>query len=480
MSRVLFLFLVICIGETLGFSTRSSASSRRAVVVRPSPFRHGSFDKIPTRSVHSFPQTRIQLSLLSIDLPLIAADDAWGNWAVLTGTATAAQVLGRKTAIGRLLGPPVSAMAMTFLFATIGVLNPGGTEAAKSLQLLSLQLATPLILLGADLRDAGRRCGPLLFSFAVASMATVIACLIGWQLVGTALTAALGRDGLVIAAALLAKNVGGGINYVAVCRSLGASPTAVAAGLCVDNIFALVYFPITSALAARLPDIESTETVDTNAVSLSLVDNDNDDSAVETTAQSTSAAHRPEIPATETFSVQNITAVVSLSALLLWLGEKIGGTAGALPVCTILTVALASKAPTQWMTPLQPAANALGTVGLYLFFATAGAPGIAVADSVRASLVPLSIFLTCLYAVHGLILAACWKLGRKWFPAFEPQRLLVASSAAIGGPATSVALAQAASWESLTVPSLLVGNIGYAIATFCGLAYHALFQCPPS
>ena len=62
----------------------------------------------------------------------------------------------------------------TFALASIGILNPGGTAATKSLQLLSLQLATPLILLGADLRDCVQRCGPLLLSFAVASMATLV------------------------------------------------------------------------------------------------------------------------------------------------------------------------------------------------------------------------------------------------------------------------------------------------------------------
>jgi uncharacterized membrane protein len=412
----------------------------------------------PKRAFKESPRLSIQaastrkttrLQALPFNLPLIGADDAWGNWAVLAGTATAAQVLGRTTAVGRLLGPPVSAMAMTFFFATVGVLNPGGTVAAKSLQLLSLQMATPLILLGADLRDAGARCGPLLISFAAASAATTIACVLGWKLTGASLTAALGGDGLVIAAALLAKNVGGGINYVAVCRSLGASPTAVAAGLCVDNIFALVYFPITSALASGLPDIETIA---------------NDEPSVETPV------------ANEGFSVQNISTVLCLSAGLLWLGEQIGGSVGALPICTLLTVALASKAPTRWIAPLQPAANSLGTVGLYFFFATAGSPGIAVAESVQASLLPLGLFLTTLYAVHGLILAACHRIGGKRFPAFQPQRLLVASSSAIGGPATSVALAQAAGWESLTVPSLIVGNIGYAIASFIGLAYYAIFK----
>jgi hypothetical protein len=43
-----------------------------------------------------------------------------------------------------------------------------------------------------------------------------------------------------------------------------------------------------------------------------------------------------------------------------------------------------------------PTAEILGTVCLYLFFATAGAPGIAVAESVRALSVPLIIFLSSL------------------------------------------------------------------------------------
>jgi uncharacterized membrane protein len=448
-SRILVLrltSLLICLSPIVqGFA---SPSFPRGVIHQTSHFPQKS---CPLLSIHvATIRDTSRLQALPFNLPLIGADDAWGNWAVLAGTATAAQVLGRTTAVGRLLGPPVSAMALTFFFATVGVLNPGGTVAAKSLQLLSLQMATPLILLGADLRDAGARCGPLLISFAAASVATTIACVLGWKLTGASLTAALGGDGLVIAAALLAKNVGGGINYVAVCRSLGASPTAVAAGLCVDNIFALVYFPITSALASGLPDIETSAHVEESPVETPVAD--------------------------ERFSVQSISTVLCLSAGLLWLGEKLGGTAGALPVCTLLTVALASNAPTRWIAPLQPAANSLGTVGLYFFFATAGSPGIAVAESVQASLLPLGRFLTTLYAVHGLILAACHKIGGKRFPAFQPQRLLVASSSAIGGPATSVALAQAADWESLTVPSLIVGNIGYAIASFIGLAYYALFK----
>jgi uncharacterized membrane protein len=346
-------------------------------------------------------------------------------------------------------------MALTFLMASIGVLNPGGTAAAKSLQLLSLQLATPLILLGADLRDCLSRCGPLLLSFLVATASTSIACLVGWSCSSNMLNSALGKDGLIIAAALMAKNIGGGINYIAVCRCLSASPQAVAAGLCVDNIFALLYFPAINAIGAGRPD-----------VCLSKQEEE----------EFSASNSEMEMPSESSVTVYQVCSVVFLASTLLWVGERIGGATGGLPCCTMLTVVLASWAPRKLMMPMRPTAEVLGTFFLYLFFATAGAPGVAVAESVRASLVPLTIFLSCLYSIHGLIL---WVLNRLWgktHPSFVAQRLLVASSAAIGGPATSVALAQANDWKSLIVPSLLVGNIGYAIATFCGIAYHSFLR----
>ena len=403
--------------------------------------------------------TSTQLFTL-LRLPIIGPDDNWGNWAVLSGLAALAQVLGQRTTIGKLLGPPVTAMALSFVAATVGILSPGGTIAAKSLQLFSLQYATPLVLLGADFRDALVRCGPLLLSFFAASMSTILACVVGWTLAGPSLQTTLGSDGLAIAAALLAKNVGGGINYIAVCRSLNASPTAVAAGLCVDNIFALVYFPMTSILANGRPDVVlEPSTAEESPINMdpSVVEKSGDDK-----------------------SVRRISTALFLSTLLLWLGERIGGESGSLPTCTVLTVLLVSCAPTMWVTPaFQKTANHLGLVALYLFFATAGAPGIAVAESVRVSLAPLGYFLACLYVIHGTIL---WVLQRLLGPirfggAFQPQRLLVSSSAAIGGPATAVALATEAKWNSLLVPGLIVGNIGYAVATFFGLVfYKTLFR----
>jgi uncharacterized membrane protein len=452
-KRELILFLTALAGApaaVLSFISSTSASSR--------PF--ASFKRNHSRlavSDQRKPHYRQSSSLTMLQTPLIGGSDNWGNIAALTGIATASQAIGKRTRIGRLLGPPVTAMAITFLFASIGILNPGGTASAKALQLLTLQMATPLILLGADFEDCVSRCGPLLLSFAVASFATVVACIVGWYVSGSMLQSALGaKDGLVIAAALMAKNIGGGLNYIAVCQSLAASPQAIAAGLCIDNIFALVYFPATSAIGSGRTDVEPLR--------------------LDTTSALKEAQSKVTGESSALLDVRNISTVIFLSSLLLWLGERLGGTLGSLPCCTILTVLFAIWSPEKFLSPLRRPAEVLGTVCLYLFFATAGAPGLAVAESVRASLLPLTIFLSCLYSIHGGILWLSNILLGKKMSSFLPQRLLVASSSAIGGPATSVALAQANNWKSLLVPSLLVGNIGYAIATFCGLAYYAALR----
>jgi uncharacterized membrane protein len=138
------------------------------------------------------------------------------------------------------------------------------------------------------------------------------------------------------------------------------------------------------------------------------------------------------------------------------------------------------------------AGQTLGTSLLYLFFATAGAPGWRLKDTIRKSFPAIASFLIILYSIHGCVLWGAKRLVtywtkdlnsfnsgiRKgfWTKMVEPQRLLVASSAAIGGPATAVALAKSFNWYSLLTPSLLVGNVGYAIATFIGLLFYSVYR----
>jgi uncharacterized membrane protein len=434
-----------------------------------------------------------QLSQIRMN-SLVNPNDDLGNLAFLLIVACIAQPIGKRTKLGRLFGAPVTAMALSFFAASCGIICAGGTHAATTLQQLALNLATPLVLLGADFRRAMSECKPLLISFLAASLATLVGGLAGWFVAGPGLSLALGgssatNDGLIIAAALIAKNIGGGLNYIAVCHTLNASPTAIAAGLCIDNIMALIYFPATSSLACAFPDLPQRDYVDADARYAIRNDAIDTSKSFETSTESKLAR-----PSASTISVQSVTTSLALSLSLLWVGKWIvGSSAGALPACTVLTVFVANMCPESWIAPIRESSSTLGLGALYVFFATAGAPGSSVADAVRLSIKPLMSFLLILYSCHGAVLWLCHTLGsvaakksrckvaelegRKYHATSPqhtwsaPQRLLIASSAAIGGPATALALAQQAGWQSLELPGILVGNIGYAIATFIGLGF---------
>jgi uncharacterized membrane protein len=48
--------------------------------------------------------------------------------------------------------------------------------------------------------------------------------------------------------------------------------------------------------------------------------------------------------------------------------------------------------------------------------------------------------------------------------------VMIASNACILGPAPAAALAASKGWQPLVAPGILVGLLGYAIATFIGVA----------
>ena len=50
-----------------------------------------------------------------------------------------------------------------------------------------------------------------------------------------------------------------------------------------------------------------------------------------------------------------------------------------------------------------------------------------------------------------------------------PCRLL-ASNACVGGPTTAAGMATTKGWHQLLVPAILVGVLGYAVATFASIA----------
>ena len=176
---------------------------------------------------------------LQLDLfPSFSPDDQWGLYAVVSTAAATALRLERTTTVGKGLSGPVMAMLITALLTNVGILPTAGSIHLINLQGFVLRLATPLLLLGADMRKIFRETGRMLQAFILGTFGTLLGSFIAMLLLGGPIGSVVGLpgDGWKVAAALTAKNIGGGLNFFAVTNALELSPASLAAGLAIDNL----------------------------------------------------------------------------------------------------------------------------------------------------------------------------------------------------------------------------------------------------
>lgn len=400
--------------------------------------------------------------------PDAVADDSWSVFAILAASAIVGRGFG-TTAVGRALSAPVCAMVVTFVLTAAHVL-PEATKAVTGAQGLAVQLATPLLLLNADLRSVGQRATRMVPAFLLGTVGTCAGTVAGVALLQAPLTAVLGADALIAACALMAKNIGGGLNFVAVAAALRMSPLAFATALAVDNVMALVYFPLVAWLGRGLPDLPAADA----AVSDATADGDAEPAPLAPMEARTDDGRQGAALA---------VGLVATAASRVLAAHSLPLQGFELPIASVLTVAAATLAP-QWLGPLAPSASELGSTGLFIFFASAGWTGGSLGSAALLGAGPVLLgFLTILYAVHLAIILGLSALARKTLPAMpfiqrcaHLQLALVGSNANIGGPATASALASGNGWPSLVAPALLVGNAGYAIATPLALLMHAVLR----
>jgi len=84
---------------------------------------------------------------------------------------------------------------------------------------------------------------------------------------------------------------------------------------------------------------------------------------------------------------------------------------------------------------------------------------------------PIDYFAFITVAVHGLIIFGCGRLV-----GLDLKTLAVASQAAVGGPASAMALATARGYTDRLLPGVAVGLVGYAAGNYLGLAVAFLIR----
>ena len=100
---------------------------------------------------------------------------------------------------------------------------------------------------------------------------------------------------------------------------------------------------------------------------------------------------------------------------------------------------------------------------MYLFFAAIGCGTDATSFLVSALI--LFFYGLMIIGIHLLVLIAVSRFFR-----VDIAEVVIASAAALVGPAPAAAIASARQWPSLVTPGLMCGIFGYAIANFIGVA----------
>ena len=383
----------------------------------------------------------------AVTTTLIAASDTWSLLAILVGVG-ALGLVAERSRVGQWLSAVVATMGGTFLLSNLLII-PADAPIYDVVWTYLVPLAIPLLLFRADLRRIVREAGPMLIAFVIGAVGTVLGTLVAFWLVP------LGPEGWKLAGIFSATYIGGSINYAGAADALGLhSGDLLTAGVAADNLVMALYFvllfalPSVTWLAARF----TTRRQDAAAGPV------------------LAAAGPPADSDTPTLELDVLARALAVATLVCAIGYGVAGWLGVgaagILVVTALVVALATLFPV-WSRELA-AADRVGVFLMQIFFATIGASAnLGIVIRVGPWLLA---FAAIILTVHLIFLLVAGRLL-----GLELPELIIASNANMGGPTTAAAMAVARKWQHLVIPAVLCGTLGYATATFIGIALgHAL------
>jgi uncharacterized membrane protein len=374
-----------------------------------------------------------------LEQPLIPPDQHWALWAVLF-LAAAFGLWAEKSKWGSKLSAVIVTILATFLLSNLSII-PTDAPSYDVVWSYLVPIAIPLLLFKANLRRIIKEAGPTLIAFAFGAIGTVLGTIIAFNLIP------IGEEGWKLAGIFCSTYIGGSMNFVASAEALKMnSGDILTAGVAADNLMMTIYFIILFALPSvkYLVKIFPTHHED-NKDNISLdFKEETDNNKINLLDMAKALAISISICAVG-FAVADLITIKGTGILII----------------TALIVIVATSFPKQ-ISAIN-GADKMGILLMQVFFAAIGASANIIVVLKFGPI--LFLFAAVILFIHLMFLLAAGKLFK-----LDLAEIVIASNANMGGPTTAAAMAVARKWRALVIPAILCGTLGYAVATFIGVA----------
>ncbi|PIW69771.1 MAG: hypothetical protein COW08_05370, partial [Ignavibacteriales bacterium CG12_big_fil_rev_8_21_14_0_65_30_8] len=344
-----------------------------------------------------------------------------------------------KTKFGSKISAVVIAIACAFILSNLSII-PTDAPAYNIVWSYLVPLAIPLLLFKANLRKIIKEAGPTLIAFFFGAIGTIVGTFISFGIFS------LGPEGWKLAGIFCSTYVGGSMNYVATAAALNLTAgDLLTAGVAADNLVMAAYFVLLFALPSF-------------AILKKLFPTKHDEKA--NTIQDDVKVEDDKKP--DLFNMMKGLAVgLAICAVGFGISDLINIQGSGILIITAIVVALATFLPNQIGTI--EGADQVGAMLMQIFFVVIGASA---NISVVLRVGPILFFFAAVILfIHLLFILTAGKIFK-----LDLAEIVIASNANMGGPTTAAAMAVARKWKDLVIPAVLCGTLGYAIATFIGVA----------
>ena len=374
-------------------------------------------------------------------MSLIPADNVFALGAILFCVAWLAFLIDTKP-LGKKTSGVIWALGVSMLLSNTGIIpfsSPTYDFVGGSL----VPLAIPLLLLKGDLRRIFRESGAVMIFFCIACMATVVGAVIGFYIMD------LGEIGPKVAGVYTGGWIGGAVNVLAISQAVEMTSQEFSVSISASSVVSMSAL----MLLIAIPSIELIKR---------MIPTQTEDSAQLLPMELAQGE-------TPTLHLTHISGALALSFIICGLAQSMAQWLQlpqySILFITVLTIAVANVFPEK-MAGLKGDFE-LGMLLMYLFFVAVGAGTDAI--SFIASAFHLFVYGMLIIIIHLVLVLFAARLMK-----VDMAEAIVASSAALVGPAVTAAIATSKGWKHLVTPGIMCGVFGYVIGTFIGVTVTAV------